>query len=184
MGFGVHILLTEKRLSAGDYDAFVGDCSSVLGAWRVHELSPFDLNAADIVHDWVLLDPTDERAGGGKGVQVFVSLQRNTHTKKYGRGRRKVFWEVYTETKAGRSIWSLAVQLMIPLKAFERFPEVIVVADPERTFLHPKNYQSFIMGELESWFGADEAEKISPLISAAAAPNNGMHPTADTNDFM
>jgi hypothetical protein len=179
MGFGVHILLTEKKLSAKVYNAFVEDCSSVLGEWRVHELSPFDLNAAEIVHDWVLLDPTDERAGAGKGVRVFVSLIRNTHTKKYGRSRMEVFWEIYIETKAGRDIWSLAIQLMIPLIAFERFPDVIVVADPERTFLHPKNYQSFIMGELESWFGADEAKKIIPLISAGAAPNIGMHPTAN-----
>ena len=55
---------------------------------------------------------------------------------------------------------------------------MVVVVDPERVFLHPKNYESFVIGELVSWFGADAVEEIALGKLGAAAPNNGMHPTA------
>lgn len=177
MGFGIAIFLSEKKFSTKEYSAFVEDCSFILGTWHIHEISPFNLNADEIVHEWVLLDPTDRYAPPKKDVRVWVDLERENFVRKYGRSRRKIFWKIYVETKAGRNIWSLAIQLLIPLKAFAHFPEIVVVVDPESVFLHPKNYESFIEGELVRWFGADAVKEIGLASSSTAAPNKGMHPT-------
>jgi hypothetical protein len=171
MSFGIAIFLSEKSIPTKEYSAFVDDCSSILGTWHIHELSPFNLNADEEVHEWALLDSTNRYSVPKKDVHVWVSLERDNFIKKYGRSRRKVFWKIYVETKAGRNIWSLAIQLLIPLRAFEHFPNIIVVADPDRVFLHPKNYESFVKEELVSWYGAEAVEEIGLVDSGAAAPN-------------
>ena len=179
MGFGVTVLLPEKTIPLKEYLAFVDDCSHVLGRWLIHEIAPIDPNAGDIVHAWVLLDPTDQRTARRKGVKVWVSLIRDHSVKRYGRSRREIFWKIYTETKAGRNIWSLALQLLIPLKAFNHFPDVVVVVDPERVFLHRKNYEGFVAGELVRWYGAEEVVESKIVMPGSDGPDNTMPPAVN-----
>ena len=160
-----------------DYFAFLDDCSSILGEWRIHEHASFNPNSDEVVHDCVLVDPTDKYVNPKKNVSVWISLERRNFIKKYGRSRKKVYWAIYTETKAGRSLWDLAIQMLIPLKAFTRFPGAVVVVDPEKVFLHPKNYQSFVVSELVDSYGEDAVKEIGLVTPIEAAPNNGMHPT-------
>ena len=178
MSFGITIFLPEKRLSMEDYFTFLEVCSSILGDWRILEHASFNLNSDEEVHDCVLLDPTDKYSGQKKGVVVWVTLERRNFIKKYGRGRRKVYWAIYTETKAGRSFWSSVIQFLIPLKAFNHFPDIIVVVDPEKVFLHPKNYKDFVANELVKSFGEESLAKVGLLDAEADAPNNSFNRSA------
>jgi hypothetical protein len=137
MGFGIAILLTEKKLPTERYLAFVNACTSLLGEAVLNETEPLNLNAIDSVH-WFSL-------GIGTHDRVWVSLDRREFAKKYGRSRCKFFWQIYLETKAGRDPESLALQFLIPLQAFDFFedPVVLVELNPEKVFLERRNYATF-----------------------------------------
>jgi hypothetical protein len=175
VSLGITIFLTEKKLSVEDYLAFLDDCSSILGEWQILEHASFNLNSNEIVHNCVLLDPTDKYSGQKKDVSVWVTLQKSDFTKKYGRSRRKIFWAINTETKAGRSFWDFVIQMLIPLKAFNRFPDIIVVVDGEKVFLHPKNYKSFVVDELVKTYGEESLAEVGLLNELADAPNNSFN---------
>jgi len=72
---------------------------------------------------------------------------------------------IYLETKAGRTFWDLAVQMMIPLKAFEVFSDIVVCVDPRRVFLHPEIYTGFATRALVTEFG-EEALKENGVLDA------------------
>jgi hypothetical protein len=180
MSFGITIFLPEKKLSMKDYSAFLDDCSSILGEWRVLEHSSFNLNSDEIVHDCVLLDPSEKYVIQKKDVSVWVSLERRNFMKKYGRSRRKIYWAIYTETKAGRNFWSSAIQMLIPLKAFNHFPDIVVVADPETVFLHPRNYKDFVRRELVDLYGEESLASIGLLDTEANATNNSFNASGNS----
>jgi hypothetical protein len=96
-------------------------------------------------------------------------------------------WPIYTETKAGRNFWSSAIQMLIALKAFNHFTDVIVVADPEAVFLHPRNYKDFARRELTALYGEESLAQVGLLDTEANAPNNsfnrsGMSPDVTRED--
>jgi hypothetical protein len=109
---------------------------------EINEIDPLNLNAGESVHDFSLGVATHSR--------VWVSLERREHAKKYGRSRRKFFWQIYLETKAGRDPESLALQYLIPLQAFDFFedPVVLVELNPEKVFLERKNYAMFAQRQI------------------------------------
>jgi hypothetical protein len=178
MSFGITIFLSQKKISKKDYLPFLDECSSILGEWLIHEIAAFNLNAAEEVHDCVLLDHTQKFTNHTKNVSVWVSLERRDFIRKYGRSRRKIHWAIYTETKAGRSFWSLVIQMLIALKAFEHFSDIIVVVDPEKVFLHPKNYKSFVVNELIKEYGEEAVAGIGALDLSEEGSYDSFKPTA------
>jgi hypothetical protein len=113
----------------------------------------------------VLIDEPKKYSKSKKDISVWVSLLKQHFSKQYGRSRRQIHWQVYIETKAGRSIWSYAVQIMIPLNAFAAYRDIIVVVEPERIFLEPQNYRDFATKELIASLGED-ALRETKLIDA------------------
>jgi hypothetical protein len=105
--------------------------------------------------------------------RVWVSLERREFAKKYGRSRRKIFWQIYTETKAGRGSQSLALQFLMPLQAFASFadPAVLVEFVPERVFLERKNYETFAKREIARVCGE---EFLTSLALEVVAPNKSL----------
>jgi|SRR5215831_19058342 len=142
MSFGIAILLSERKLPTEQYSAFVEACTTLSGVWVVNDYESFNLNATEIVHCFSL---TNKNGGC-----VWVSLERREFTKKYGRSRRKISWQIYLETKAGRDDESIALQFLIPLQAFQVFdsPVVLVELDPEKVFLERKNYLTFVQRQI------------------------------------
>ena len=142
MGFGIAILLSDRKLLTEQYSAFVEACTTLAGAWVIHEDEPFNLNAPEIVHSFSL---TNNNRGC-----VWVSLERREFAKKYGRSRRDISWQIYLETKAGRAEESVALQFLIPLQAFLFFnnPVVLVELIPEKLFLERKNYLTFAQRQI------------------------------------
>jgi hypothetical protein len=142
MGFRIAILLSERKLPTEQYLAFVDACASLMGAWIIHEDEPLNLNANEIVHSFSV---TNKNGGC-----VWVTLERREFTKKYGRSRRKICWQIYLETKAGRAEESVALQFLIPLQAFIFFdsPVVLVELIPEKVFLERKNYLTFAQRQI------------------------------------
>jgi hypothetical protein len=55
MGFGIVILLSDKKLPTERYVSFVNACTSIFGDWDIDELAPLNLNADETVHDFVLV---------------------------------------------------------------------------------------------------------------------------------
>src|SRR6185503_2451187 len=121
MGFGIAILLSEKKLSIDKYRAFVDACTCTIGKWILHELEPLNLNASETVHDFSLANGAHDR--------VWVNIDRREFMRKYGRSRRKIFWQIYLETKAGRDAESLALQFLIPVHGFTFFENPVVVVE-------------------------------------------------------
>jgi len=111
-----------------------------------------DPNAKEILHECVLRDGENER--DEKEVGVSIALLRRNFMKRFGRSRKRVFWNIYIETMAGRSFWSYAIQLYIPFAAFRSFPDCVVVTDSDKTFLEPKNFEAYVARELEGLYGA------------------------------
>ncbi len=146
MGFGIAILLSEKKLPTERYVSFVNACTSIFGNWDIDELAPLNLNANETVHDFAIVTGTTDETRE----RVWVTLERREFMKKYGRGRRKIFWQIYTETKAGRGPQSLALQFLIPLQAFAFFadPVVLVEFDSEKVFVERNNYEAFAKREI------------------------------------
>jgi hypothetical protein len=137
MSFGIAILLSEKNLPIDRYQAFVNTSASLTDGWKLDEIEPLNLNAPEIVHDFSLARGHDSR--------VWISLDRREFTKQYGRSRRKFYWQIYLETKAGRDADARALQFLIPLQAFDCFedPVVLVELAPEKVFLEKRNYSMF-----------------------------------------
>lgn len=156
MSFGIAILLSERKLPTKSYLSFVNACTSIFGEWDIYEVSPFNLNDDD-VHDFAIVTATAKRTHTKRVEQVWVSLQRREFMKKYGRGRRKINWQIYLETKAGRGPEGLAQQLLMPLQAFSFFtdPVVLVEFTPEKIFLERTNYEAFAKHEISSACGED-----------------------------
>jgi hypothetical protein len=173
MSFGIAILLSEKKLPTESYLSFVNGCTSIFGDWDINELAPLKLNADETVHDFAIVTG----ASNETREQVWVTLERREFTKKYGRGHRKIFWQIYTETKAGRGPQSLALQFLIPLQAFTSFaePVVLVEFDTEKVFLEQKNYETFAKREIARACGE---EFLNSLVSDVVAPNNSLQVSA------
>jgi hypothetical protein len=142
MSFGIAILLSEKKLPIDKYRAFVDACTCTIGEWNLHQVEPLNLNAPETIHDFSLANGTHDR--------VWVNLERREFIRKYGRGRRKIFWQIYLETKAGRDAKSLALQFLIPVHAFTFFENPVVVVEfiPEKVFLERKNYEMFAQRQI------------------------------------
>lgn len=155
MGFGIAILLSERKLPTQEYLAFIDACTSLNGTWVIHENEPLNLNANESIHSFSLRNKT--------GGCVWVSLERREFTKKYGRSRRKISWQIYLETKAGRDDESLALQFIIPLQAFLFFdsPVVLVELIPERVFLERKNYLTFAQRQIALACGEHFVNKLA-----------------------
>ena len=166
MGFGIAILLSDKKLPTESYLSFVNACSSLFGHWDINELAPINLNA-ETVHDFTIVTGTTNETRQ----QVWVTLERREFTKKFGQGRRQIFWQIYIETKAGRGPQSLALQFLLPLRAFRSFvdPVVLVEFDPERVFLERNNYEAFAKREIARACGE---EFLANLALDVVTPNN------------
>jgi hypothetical protein len=114
MSFGIAILLSEKKLPTDSYLAFVDSCASVVANRHIDETSRVDPNA-ETVHDFVGANGGAHH-NGERGAGVFVTLERREFTKKYGRSRRKIFWQIYTETKA--RLWSVVPRSTISVVGY------------------------------------------------------------------
>jgi|SRR5688572_21459325 len=134
----------------------------------------------DIVHDFVIMNRATKPPHDENRVRVWGWLERREFMKKYGRSRRKMFWQIYIETKAGRSSLSLALQLLIPLQAFAFFTKPVVVADfdPEKVFLEPKTYKTYAMREIARALGEDFLNTLRLDASDGVAPNKALQLTA------
>jgi hypothetical protein len=93
----------------------------------------------EILHECVIRN--DKRKSDENRVAVSIDLYRRNFIKRFGRSRKKIFWVIYIETKAGRSFLSYALQKWIPLQAFKHFEECIVEDDSERIFLDHTTYE-------------------------------------------
>ena len=167
MGFGIAILLSDRKLPTERYLSFVNACTSILGDWDIDELAPLSLNADGIVHDFAIVSGTSNE----NRERVWVTLERREFIKKYGRSRRKIFWQIYTETKEGRGSQSLALQFLIPLQAFASFADPVVLVEfvPEKVFLERKNYEPFAKREIALACGEEFLNNLAPNV---VAPNN------------
>jgi hypothetical protein len=177
MGFGIAILLSEKKLPTERYLSFVNACASIFGDWNINEVAPLNLNADEIVHDFAIVAVKTRPIPNETPERVWVTLERREFSKKYGRGRRKIFWQIYTETKAGRGPQSLALQFLIPLQAFTLFTDPVVLVElvPEKVFLERKNYETFAKREIALACGEDllnnlALDVVAPNKSFDAAP--------------
>lgn len=177
MGFDIAILLSDKKLPTERYLSSVNACTSIFGDWEIDELAPLKLNADETVHDFAIVTATTKPMPNETREQVWVTLERREFTKKYGRGRRKIFWQIYTETKAGRGPQSLALQFLIPLQAFTSFadPVVLVEFDPEKVFLERNNYETFAKREIA---GACGQEFLNSLALDVVASNKSLDRSA------
>ena len=173
MSFGIVILLSDKKLPTERYLSFVNACTSMFGDWDIDELAPLNLNADEIVHSFAIVTATAKPMPDETRERVWVTLERREFTKKYGRGRRKIFWQIYTETKAGRGPQSLALQFLIPLQAFASFADPVVLVEfvPERVFLERKNYETFAKREIARVCGE---EFLTSLALDVVAPNKSL----------
>jgi hypothetical protein len=176
MGIGIAVLLSEKRLPTEKYFAFVNACTSIIGDVVINELQPLNLNADDIVHDYVIMNRAAKLRHDESRVRVLGWLERREFMKKYGRSRRKIFWQIYIETKAGRSSLSLALQLLIPLQAFTFFTEPVVVVDfdPEKVFLERKTYKMYAARQIALACGEDFINTLGLEIFDRVAPNKSL----------
>jgi hypothetical protein len=163
MGFGIAILLSDEKLPIERYFAFVESCTSIFAEWSFEETETLNLNAMEGVHGFSVSNESRER--------VWVNLDRREFIKKYGRSRRKIFWQIYLETNAGRGPESLALQFLIPWQAFLFFadPVVLVEFTPEKVFLERKNYEAFAKREIALACGE---EFLNNLALNVVAPNN------------
>lgn len=167
MSITISILLPEKKLTRDVYLKFLSQCASVKGEWEIYELDPFNLNL-DEVHDCVLRERENERSQSKKSLNVYVTLYRNEFSRKYGRSRRKFYWRINTETKLGRSLLDYTIQLAVPLKAFNAFKDVVVLAEGDRkAFFEPKTYTEFAKRSLIESFSEES------LIEAGFIDSNG-----------
>jgi len=97
----------------------------------------------EILHECVV---RDEKAKVG----VWIDLYRRNVMRTFGRSRKKISWVIYIETKAGRSFLSHAIQIWVPLVAFQHFKGCVVEDDSERIFLDPKTYETQAKRELSA----------------------------------
>jgi hypothetical protein len=150
---------------------------SIFGDWDINELAPLNLNADEIVHNFAVVTATAKPMSNETHERVWVTLERREFTKKYGRGRRTIFWQIYTETKAGRGSQSLALQFLIPLQAFTFFadPVVLVEFDPEKVFLERNNYETFAKREIARSCGE---EFLNSVALDVVAPNKSLDRSA------
>ena len=165
------ILLSDKKLPTESYLSFVNACTSIFGKWEVDELAPLNLNGDETVHDFAIVAAKTKPLCNEPRERVWVSLERREFAKKYGRGRRKIFWQIYTETKAGRGPQTLALQFLIPLQAFASFADPVVLVEfvPEKVFLERKNYEPFAKREIALACGEEFLNNLAPNV---VAPNN------------
>jgi hypothetical protein len=180
MGIGIAILLSEKRIPTEQYVAFVNACTTIIKDVAIRELAPLNLNEDEIVHDFVIVSRPTKPPQDESRVAVLVTLERREYIKKFGRGRRKIYWQIYIETKAGRTSLSLALQLLIPLQAFAFFTEPVVVTDfdREKVFLEPKTYKTYALRQLALECGEDYLNTLGLDASDRVAPNQALQLTA------
>jgi hypothetical protein len=144
------IYLPQRQLREDEYMGFIEECACIKGEPEIIENRQFSYNSNGIVHECALIKLYSQHSKQQEHlrVRVFIDLYANHFFKKFCSSRQEFYWKILIETKMGRSIVSLAVQLIIPLKAFEIFSNIVVVEDGGKIFCDAKTYASYIKKDL------------------------------------
>ena len=164
MSFDLIFWINEYVFSEEKYFQFLQECRKIEGNWKLTETHSFDAKLCscyrDEYHTECYLtqevhlsgfENNDEEEGELVSILVHIYKERDVDVNFQDNEKYKVYIDI--ETGAGRGFLALAIQFLIPLKAFEFFKDVVVVDQlTSKVYFNSDEYLIYVRETLSVYF--------------------------------